>query len=111
MYYHLVVVVKYRQEVIDKDISARLRDISQTLNFEKPVTGDSFVTFTTMLNYKRQYEGKRLIKIDKFYPSSKNCSHCGKVKKLALSERTYVCGIIIDCDSTNASIHIKNEGM
>ena len=27
MYYHLVLVVKYRREVIDKDISARLREI------------------------------------------------------------------------------------
>ena len=27
MYYHLVLVVKYRREVIDKDISTRLREI------------------------------------------------------------------------------------
>ncbi|WP_139132208.1 zinc ribbon domain-containing protein, partial [Fusibacter sp. 3D3] len=58
--------------------------------------------------------GKQLIKIDKWFPSSKMCSECGKVKNtLLLSERTYHCedcGMTMDRDY-NASINIKNEGM
>lgn len=44
------------------------------------------------LTYKTGDHGSRLVVIDRFYPSSKRCSHCGLVKaKLALWERTYAC--------------------
>ena len=48
--------------------------------------------------------------VDRFYPSSKTCSQCGKVKKdLKLSDRSYRCdcGLIIYRD-LNASINLKN---
>ncbi|GAA0098675.1 hypothetical protein UT300011_21390 [Clostridium perfringens] len=48
--------------------------------------------------------------VDRFYPSSKTCSQCRKVKKdLKLSDRSYRCdcGLIIDRD-LNASINLKN---
>ena len=48
--------------------------------------------------------------MDRFYPSSKTCSNCGKVKKdLKLSDRIYKCdcGLTIDRD-LNASINLKN---
>ena len=55
-----------------------------------------------------------MIKIDRFYPSSKTCSNCGNVKEtLSLSERTYhctECGFEIDRD-LNASINILNIGL
>ena len=70
--------------------------------------------FTRFLTYKLEEQGKQLIKIDKYYPSSKKCSHCGHVKEaLSLSERVYKCehcGAVIDRDY-NAAINIKNEGM
>ncbi|MDU2167932.1 MAG: transposase, partial [Clostridium perfringens] len=48
--------------------------------------------------------------VDRFYPSSKTCSNCGKIKKdLKLSDRIYICdcGFTIDRD-LNASINLKN---
>jgi putative transposase len=67
-----------------------------------------------MLDYKLKEQGKQLIKIDKWYPSSKLCSSCGETKKtLDLSERTYqceACGAVINRDY-NASINIRREGM
>ena len=67
-------------------------------------------------NYEKQRKkvarGKKLIKVDRFYPSSKTCSKCGKVKKeLSLSERTYECecGNRMDRD-VNAAINIREEG-
>ncbi|MFC5772700.1 transposase [Ectobacillus antri] len=53
---------------------------------------------------------KKLIKIDKWFPSSKTCSCCGKVKEsLSLSARTFRCdcGFVADRD-WNASINIKD---
>ena len=49
---------------------------------------------------------------DRFYPSSKRCSCCGKIKKdLRLSDRTYKCecGNVIDRDF-QASLNLKAYG-
>ena len=66
-----------------------------------------------MLDYKLREGGKHLLKIDKWFPSSKMCSSCKEVKdSLLLSERIYnceYCGTTIDRDY-NASINIRNEG-
>lgn len=61
------------------------------------------------LDYKTDWYGSRVVKADRWYPSSKTCSGCGAVKaKLALSERTYTCtncGLVIDRD-TNAAVNL-----
>ena len=57
--------------------------------------------------------GKKLIKIDRFYPSSKRCSCCGKIKTdQKLSDRVYrcSCGNIMDRD-LNAAINIRDEAI
>ena len=60
------------------------------------------------------YKCNNYIKVDRFYPSSKTCSHCGSINDaLTLSDRTYqcrVCGAVIDRD-LNASINLRNEGL
>ena len=70
----------------------------------------SWSTFVNMLEYKCQWKGKNIIKIDRFYASSKICSICGtKHGKLKLSEREWTCetcGTIHDRD-VNAAINIK----
>ena len=56
-------------------------------------------------------QGKKLVKIDRFFPSSKKCCKCGSVKKeLKLSERIYrcSCGNVMDRDK-NAAINIREE--
>ncbi|GAU75444.1 RNA-guided endonuclease TnpB family protein [Fusibacter sp. 3D3] len=91
-----------------------MKVMSQALNFGKSVMDNGFGMFVSMLNYKLMEQGKHLVKIDKWFPSSKKCSVCGIVKKtLLLSERTYHCedcGMTMDRDY-NASINIKTEGI
>lgn len=61
--------------------------------------------------YKLEEQGKKLVKVARFYPSSKRCSRCGKVKKeLKLSERIYICecGNVMDRDK-NAAVNIREE--
>lgn len=57
---------------------------------------------------------KQIVKIGRYYPSSKTCHYCGYVKEdLTLKEREWicpVCGNVIDRD-LNASINILNEGL
>jgi putative transposase len=89
-----------------------MKGMSQALNFGKSVADNGWGMFITMLKYKCELAGKQLVKIDKFYPSSKTCSLCGAVKqKLELSDRVYTCkcGNSMDRD-LNASINIKNQG-
>ena len=67
--------------------------------------------FRTMLAYTLEERGKELVKVDRFYPSSKRCSRCGRIKEtLALSDRIYhcECGCELDRD-VNAAINIRWE--
>ena len=74
----------------------------------------SFYEFKRMLEYKANWYGRKLIFVDRFYPSSKTCNHCGYVnKKLKLSDRQWVCpdcGEIIERDY-NAALNIRDEGI
>ena len=79
----------------------------------KSVMDASFAEFRRQLEYKTERTGARLNIVDRWYPSSKMCSRCGRVKaKLSLSERTYRCdgcGLTIDRD-LNAAINIRVAG-
>lgn len=87
-----------------------MKGMSQTLNFGKSVGDNGWGLFVNMLSYK----AKRVIKVDKWYPSSKTCSHCGTNNvSLTLKERTWtcpICGALIDRDY-NASQNILAEGL
>jgi len=68
--------------------------------------------FTTFLEYKLKERGKQLVKIDKWFPSTKKCSRCGNEKEMSLSECVYkcTCGLVLDRDY-NSAINIKSEGL
>lgn len=88
--------------------------IKQSLNFGKSVSDNGWGAFVTMLEYKCRREGKLLLRVDKWFPSSKTCSVCGHVHHdLQLGDRTYecpVCGNVMDRDE-QAAINIDNEGL
>jgi len=89
-----------------------LTEMAKTKHFRKSITDTSFGTFTRYLEYKTKDEGKTLIKIEKYYPSTKTCSQCGKEQDIKLSERTYhcICGHKMDRD-LNAAINIGVQGL
>ena len=74
----------------------------------------NFGEFRRMLEYKANWCGRKIVFIDRFYPSSKTCNHCGYInKKLKLSDRQWVCpdcGEIIERDY-NAALNIRDEGI
>ncbi|MDN3398534.1 IS200/IS605 family element RNA-guided endonuclease TnpB [Psychrobacter sp. APC 3426] len=82
----------------------------------KAISDSSWSTFTTMLNYKAEWYGKTLVKIDRWYPSSKTCSGCGHLltkSELPLQVRSWNCP---SCQQKhdrdiNASSNILNEGL
>lgn len=69
--------------------------------------------FRRILTYKAAWHGRQLVFIDRFYPSSKRCNHCGYINKgLTLKDRQWVCpecGSLINRDY-NAALNILEEG-
>lgn len=88
--------------------------LSQTLNFGKSVADNAWGMFLRFLDYKLAELGKMLVKINKWFASSKTCHVCGYVnEELTLSTRKWecpVCHTIHDRDK-NAAQNIKTEGM
>ena len=79
-------------------------------HLSKAISSQKFFEFKTKLTVKCKENHIELRIVDRFYPSSKTCSSCGKVKRdLKLSDRIYKCdcGFTIDRD-LNASINLKN---
>jgi putative transposase len=81
----------------------------------KSITLDfSWHQFVSILKYKMEQQGKHLIFIDRWFPSSKQCSHCGcKNNELKLSDREWTCQ---ECKThhdrdRNASQNLLNEGI
>lgn len=75
----------------------------------KEIASEKFYEFRRQMEYKCKPYGIQLVFADRFYPSSKTCSHCGHIKKdLKLNNRTYICpacGHVIDRD-LNAAINL-----
>ncbi|PXY52342.1 transposase, partial [Virgibacillus profundi] len=96
--------------VIIEDLD--MRGMSQALKFGKSVADNGWGMFTSFLQYKLKEQGKQLVKIDKWYPSTKTCSSCGSERDITLSERIYQCkcGLHLDRDY-NSALNIKKEGI
>lgn len=71
-------------------------------------------TFYGMLQYKAAWNGKKVVKIDRFFPSTKMCNVCNYINQdLTLKDREWTCP---DCNThhdrdLNGSINIKNQGL
>lgn len=91
-----------------------MRGMSGSLHFGKSVHDNGWGMFREFLKYKLEERGKRLVKISRWYPSSKRCHVCGYIHEtLELSDRYWVCeqcGTEHDRD-LNASRNIKEEGI
>ena len=91
-----------------------MKNMSQALNFGKSVTDNGWGMFVRFLEYKLEDLGKQLVKIDKWFPSSKTCHICGCInEELTLNIREWECPIChyVHHRDQNAAQNIKKEGM
>ena len=80
----------------------------------RKVSDIAWSQFVNMLTYKALERNKFVLKVDKFFPSSKLCNNCGyKNEALNLSDRKWICPVChseLDRD-INASKNILQEGL
>lgn len=103
-------IINAYNAVVIEDLN--MRGIAQGLNLAKSTNDNGFGMLKVFLEYKLKEQGKQLVVIDKWYPSSKLCRFCGTVNTaLTLGDRMWTCscGAVLDRD-VNAAINIKNEG-
>ena len=83
-------------------------------NLAESICEMNFGEFRRMLEYKANWYNRKIVLVDRFYPSSKTCHNCGCINKdLKLSDRQWicpVCGEIIERDY-NAALNILDEGL
>lgn len=91
-----------------------VKGMSKNHNLAESILEMNFGEFRRMLEYKANWYNRKIVFVDRFYPSSKTCNHCGYINKtLKLSDREWICpqcGSVIERDY-NASLNILQEGL
>lgn len=88
--------------------------MKKTLRLGKSISDNGWGEFASMLKYKQENKGHTLIRVDKWFPSSKTCIKCGRVhKELKLSDRLYVCPLCGNSMNRDyqAAMNIDKEGL
>ena len=105
-------LVNDNQVIVLEDL--KVKNMIKNKYLSKSISDVSWSEFVRQLEYKSEWYGRTVIKIDTWYPSSQICSNCGhKDGKKELSIREWICpicGTHHDRD-INASINILNEGL
>ena len=106
-------IVNQYDIVVIEDIN--MQDMAKESKLNSKATYDNgFGIFRNMLKYKLEDLGKKLIIVDKYFPSSKLCNVCGhKNELLTITDKTWECP---NCHTVhnrdiNASINLKKEGL
>ena len=109
-------LIRENQVICLEDLS--VKGMERNKKLAKSVTDASFSMFVSMLEYKAEWYGRKVVKIDRFYPSTQLCSGCGykneSIKGLSgLKFREWTCpecGEVHDRD-LNAARNILKEGL
>jgi len=92
----------------------RIKNLMKNRKLSKSIADVGWALFINMLEYKAERYGKKVIKLDQWFPSSQICSHCQHNDgQKALNIRQWTCS---NCQTqhdrdVNAAINIRNKGL
>ena len=79
--------------VRDNDLIAiedlAIRNMVKNRKLSRSISDASWGEFNRQLEYKCEWYGKELVKIDRYFPSSKRCGNCGHIVDLKYSGENY----------------------
>ena len=106
-------LVKENDIIVMEDLN--IKGMYQLHSLAKSLTNIPLAEIKRVLEYKCKWQNKKLLTINRYYPSSQECSVCGyqnkEVKDLSIrSWECSECGSLHDRD-INASINIMFEGL
>ncbi len=109
---------KLSRQLIDENQAVFCEDLNvigmASGNMGKSIGDAGWSELVRQLKYKAQWMGKVLLKINRYYPSSKTCAHCDYVHAdLQRDERYWICpncGTLHDRD-LNAAVSVHREGL
>ncbi|MFB6556656.1 RNA-guided endonuclease InsQ/TnpB family protein [Streptomyces sp. NPDC056405] len=89
-------LVRENQTLVIEDLTVRNMVKNHTL--ARAISDASWSEFRSMLEYKAAWYGREVIAVDRFFPSSRLCCHCGTLQdRMPLNVRTWTC----DCGTTH----------
>lgn len=94
--------------------SLNIKGMVKNHKLAKAISDVGWGGFLRQLEYKAKWYGRTLIKIDRWYPSSKTCSACGNIlDSLTLDVREWVCSACGTCHDRdhNAARNILVAGL
>jgi putative transposase len=104
-------LIKKYDLIVLEDLN--IKGMIKNHKLSKHIADVSWSKFIELLTYKSEWNDKKIVKVDRFFPSSKTCNCCGYINQnLKLDMREWTCP---SCNSKldrdlNASINILNEG-
>jgi putative transposase len=91
-----------------------VKGMVKNYKLSKHISDASWGHFIELLSYKAEWNDKQVVKINRFFPSSKTCHNCGWINNsLTLNDRIWTCSkcnSLIDRD-LNAAKNILKEGL
>ena len=104
-------LIKKYDLIVLEDLN--IKGMVKNHKLSKHISDASWGRFVNMLSYKAEWNDKQIVKINRFFPSSKTCNCCGYINQnLSLDIREWTCpscNTKLDRD-LNASINILKEG-
>ena len=104
-------LVRENQVIAIEDLS--VRNMVKNRSLSRVISDAGWSEFRSMLEYKADWYGRRVVAVDRFCPSSKTCSVCGAIAStMPLTVRDWVCrcGVVHDRD-VNAARNILAVGL
>jgi putative transposase len=94
--------------------SLAVKNMVKNGNLAKSISDVGWSEFVSLLSYKAEWYGRTVVKIDRWYPSSKRCFECGHIlDSLTLDIRNWTCpecGVSHDRD-INAAKNMLAAGL